>query len=236
MGCYKALGILFAMGAISSSVYAGTIDTFPPSLALGDTYRLVFVTSATTDATSSDIGTYNAFVQDLANAVPQLSALSATWTAIVSTLAVNAVDNISWLPASDEIYGLDGTLVSGPSSLLFYDSNDGFFAAPIPTDETGTPVAANLVVWTGTSRVGTNTINGCCTAPLGIGGSSFGGVTGSNNVYATWVSHGDTDTEEHFVFAISSELTVPETVPEPGTIGMMACGIAVLGLALRRSL
>lgn len=68
---------------------------------------------------------------------PALNTLGATWTAIVSTATVNAVDNISWQSATDEIYGLDGTLVSDPNGLLFSDSNDGHFDNAIPTDETG---------------------------------------------------------------------------------------------------
>ena len=220
--------LLFSIAA----AHAGSFLTVPPGLNPGDTYRLVFVSSETTDATSTDIGTYNSFVQDLADAVPALNTLGATWTAIVSTADVNAVDNISWQSATDSVYGLDGTLVSDPGGPLFYDSNDGHFDNAIPTDETGAPVTSGIVVWTGTSRVGTNTINGCCSAPLGSN-DPFAGVTGSSNVYATWVSACcGANTNEHPVFAISSELTVPPAdAPEPGTIALAAMGF--LGIALR---
>ncbi len=219
---------LLALTAALASAQAGTIDLIPPGLVPGDTYRLAFVTSATTDATSSNISVYNTFVQNLANAVPALDSLGATWTAIASTLSVNAVDNISWQSATDKIYGLDGTLVSGPTSLLFFDSNDGFFNAPIPTHEDGSPITAGVEVWTGTSRVGTNTVNGCCTEPLGDGGVSFAGLTGSANVYSAWVSNLDSDGNVHPLYAISSELTVPEQTPEPATSGLVACGVLAL--------
>jgi hypothetical protein len=216
------------------NAHGGTIDTIPPGLVAGDTYRLAFVTSATTDATSSDISVYNTFVQNLANAVPALNALNATWTAIASTQNVNAVDNIDWQSATDMIYGLNGTFVSGPSSLLFFDSNDGFFAAPIPTDEDGNPIVSGIVVWTGTSRVGTNTVNGCCSAPLGDGSNSFAGVTGTANVFGAWVSTGDVDTNDHLLYAISSELTVPEQTPEPATGALMLVGaLALVGHRLK---
>ena len=45
---------------------ATPIDTVPTTLSPGDQYRLVFVTSTTTTATSTDINTYNTFVNNLA--------------------------------------------------------------------------------------------------------------------------------------------------------------------------
>ena len=54
----------------------------------------MFVTSTTTDATSPDIGYYNSFVTNVADAVPELLALNATWTVIGSTSAISAATNI----------------------------------------------------------------------------------------------------------------------------------------------
>ncbi len=218
------------IGALSR-VQAASVTTVPPGLQAGDTYRLVFVTSTTMDATSTDIGVYNSFVQSVADSVSDLAALGATWTAIASTGAVNAVDNINWQSATDHIYGLDGTLVSGPGSLLFYDSNDAFFAEPIPTYEDGSAVTPSQVVWTGTSRVGTNTQNGCCTEPLGAS-TPFTGQTGTANVTGAFANNFDTNASSHVFYAISSELTAP--APEPGTVGFAALGVLALTLAARR--
>lgn len=223
------LALLATVGLASSQ--AASIQTVPPGVQAGQTYRLAFVTSTTTDATSTDIGVYNMFVQNLADSVADLAGLNATWTAIASTGTVNAVDNISWLSATDMIYGLDGTLVSDPSHLLFYDSNDAFFDAAIPTYEDGSAVTASQIVWTGTSRVGTNTQNGCCTAPMGSS-TPFTGVTGTSNVTGAFAQNFDTVTATHLMYAISSEITAP--APEPGTTALAAFGLVALILTTRR--
>ena len=49
----------------------GRILTVPPGLKPGDKYRLVFVTSATRDAKSENIGDYNTFVSGVAAAAPR---------------------------------------------------------------------------------------------------------------------------------------------------------------------
>src|SRR6185295_18329111 len=96
--------------------------------------------------------------------------------------------------------------------------NDGFFDAAFPTYEDGALVIASQTVWTGTSRVGTNTVNGCCTAPLGTNGP-FAGVTGSANIFTTFVSTSDNNSNAHHLYAISSELSVP--TPEPATFVLL---------------
>jgi hypothetical protein len=208
----------------------GAVVTQPAGLQPGEAYRLAFVTSTTIDATSTDIATYNSFVQSVANSISDLAGLGATWTAIASTGAVNAVDNINWQSSVDQIYGLDGTLVSSPSALLFYDSNDAFFAEAIPTYEDGSPISPSQIVWTGTSRVGTNTVNGCCTDPLGSA-LAFTGLTGTANVHGAFVNNQDTNTSNHYVYAISSTLTAP--TPEPGTATLVLLS-ATLCFAMRR--
>jgi len=80
------------MTGLVGAAQAATIIPVPLGLQPGSTYRLIFVTNTSMDATSSNIATYNAFVQSAANSIPELSSLGATWKAIVSTLAVNAVD------------------------------------------------------------------------------------------------------------------------------------------------
>ena len=56
----------------------------PPDLEPGDQYRLAFVTSTTTTATSPDIETYNAFVQATADAAP-IGDWGFAWYAIAQT-------------------------------------------------------------------------------------------------------------------------------------------------------
>ena len=62
--------------------------TVPTGLSVGDQYRLVFVTSTTHQATSSDINSYNSIVDALGDTV-----IESDWKVIGSTLTVDAIDN-----------------------------------------------------------------------------------------------------------------------------------------------
>ena len=65
----------------------------------GDQYRLAFVTSSTTQATSSNIATYDAMVQNLANAA---GLGSGTWKVIGSTSTVHARNHTTTNPLVDD--------------------------------------------------------------------------------------------------------------------------------------
>ena len=93
------LGIVVLGTGISSSNAA--VMTQPSGLNNGDQYRLIFVTSTTRDATSTNIADYNNFVAGVAATVPALVGLGTTWTAVVSTPTVAAVTNTGtdWTPA-----------------------------------------------------------------------------------------------------------------------------------------
>ena len=131
-------------------------------------YRLVFVTSDAyqTDATSTDIATYNTVVSNAANSVPALATLGATWKCIGSTQTVSARDNTTAnLPADPAydasndvpIYNLAGLIVSDTNANLWVRQIDN----PINVDETGgvtppsPPAAENRYsVWTGSDTPG----------------------------------------------------------------------------------
>ena len=60
---------LILAGLLGATMAAqGAVTTVPTGLNIGDQYRLVFVTSTTRDAASTDISVYNTFVNDLAAA------------------------------------------------------------------------------------------------------------------------------------------------------------------------
>ena len=104
---------LFLGCAGISSAFGIAIVTVPPGLNPGDTYRLVFVTDATTNAISGDIATYNSFVTAQANLAPELVDLATAWKIIGSTIAISARDNTGTTLAGVPIYGLDGTRIDG---------------------------------------------------------------------------------------------------------------------------
>ena len=66
----------------------------PSGLSDGDQFRLIFVTSTEHNATSSDIGVYNTFVQNRAAAGHmEIRAYSSQFRVVGSTAAVDARDN-----------------------------------------------------------------------------------------------------------------------------------------------
>jgi hypothetical protein len=85
--------------------------------AVGDKYRLIFVTSEKTTFSSTDIATYNTFVQGLANAAGLGTSTlgSVTWKAVGSTATVAARNNTGTNPdvngPGEPILRMDGTFV-----------------------------------------------------------------------------------------------------------------------------
>ena len=165
--------MIAALVLLAGTAFAGPIFTQPAVLAPGDQYRLVFVTSTTRDATSSNIGDYNTFVTNAAAAVTELAALGTTWSAIGSTATVDARDNTGTNPFSDgagvRIYDLLGTKVADTNSDLW----DGSIDSAIATTEQGLGLLGRGYVYTGTGLDGTRFVG----RPLGLPATA-GGVTG----------------------------------------------------------
>jgi hypothetical protein len=123
------LGILsgFALATLGISG-AAQAAILLPSLAPGSQYRLLFLTSGTTNATSSDINTYNTFVNNTAQASTVLNAAltaagftpsAINWKALASTTTTNANVNTS-LQATDPafpLYRVDGAPIISPTTV-----------------------------------------------------------------------------------------------------------------------
>ncbi len=90
--------LVFAAFAVAPLAASAVPITVPTDLSPGDKYRLAFVTSTGRDTTSANIVDYNNFVTAHAAGVPELAALGTTWTAIGSTVAVDARDNTGTNP------------------------------------------------------------------------------------------------------------------------------------------
>jgi hypothetical protein len=215
---------LFLCGVMSflfpSSTLAGPI-TVPAGLAAGDQYRLVFVTSTSTNVLSTNIGDYNAFVSGVANSDPVLASLATTWTAIASTVTESAIDNTKTNPAvaGVPIYNLGGQLLATSNA----DFWDGTIANPVLYDEHGVASLPGYTeAWTGT---GTTGIPDGPEDPLGTTLPAWGDATLANG---GWIYAGQgqyVDTELHTMFAISGVLTV---VPEPSTLLLAAMAAMAL--------
>jgi hypothetical protein len=144
LGVSAGLACLLGLPAVARA------DFVPPA---GVTdYRLIFVTTDTTAATSSNIADYNSFATNEAEQNPDLP--STTWTAVASTDAVSAVSNIACTPdcSNIPIFLVDGTDVATSSTALFNAATVSLLNG-IDEDQKGTSVSG--YVWTGSFSDGT---------------------------------------------------------------------------------
>ena len=233
---FAALLVATSLGVHGMAVSAqATPVTAPTGLNPGDTYRLVFVTSTTRDAQSSDIADYNAFVTAAANTSPLLAALGSTWTAIASTktiellgstVTVDARDNTNTNPTLNtgvNIFNLAGQSVALDNADLWDDT----LLAPILYDENGSANATT--VWTGSQSDGTLRFLSYMGYPATNSGlSSSSAFFWTTNFQLPW-------TQSHSLYAISADLTMlAQPTPEPATLSLFALGLAGLGLAKRK--
>ena len=142
----------------------------PSGFEPGDTFRLLFVTSTTRDATSTDIADYNTHVQNAANSAQAQVAIkqfAAGFRVVGCTTAVNARANTD-SEASDldePIYWLNGVKAADDYA-DFYDGNwDNQVEASI-REETGAQPSSAPDVFTGCGDNGTSG-----SMPLGTSGT-----------------------------------------------------------------
>ncbi len=121
----------------------------------GDTYRLVFVSSTTRDASSSSIGDYNTHVQNAANSA---GLGSVNWYAIGSTNTVDARDN-TFTANSDTDGAIFLTNGSEVVANNLADLWDGAVDTRIDIDENGNNSSVSTPIWTTWTAVWTGTTN-----------------------------------------------------------------------------
>jgi hypothetical protein len=207
---------------------ADALVVVPQGLNPGDQYRLVFVTSGVTDATSSDIDYYNDFVGGFAASVVELDELNTDWRAIASTASlhdptatIDASENTGTDGTADDvpIYRLDGARIAVGNQDLW----DGVLESAITTTEDGNIANAGLQVWTGTTPTGIAFAG----ETLGTSTPVYGITTGGH-----WVASGfDSNSLLQPLYAMSGTLTVPSTgvVPEASS-ALVFLGIACTGM------
>jgi hypothetical protein len=227
-------GVALATLGISSAAQAAILL---PSLTPGSQYRLVFVTSGTRDATSTNITDYNDFVNNAAQASTNLNTALTTagftpstiqWKAIGSTAAVNARVNTATraTDTSVPIYRLDGVQVA----TSYADLWDGSISVPISYNQLGSLVGG-LRVWTGTLASGVTSGNGA----NALGGRSVSYGT-TSNVNGRWIfAADDGQLKLNNLYGISDYLRVPTaTTPEPSSLlSFITLGGLILGGAVR---
>jgi hypothetical protein len=174
--------------------------------ALGDKYRLAFVTRATTQATLKDIATYNTFVQGVANS-SSLNLGGATWKVIGSTATVDARDNTStnplWNGTGEPIFLVDGTTKIANN---YNDLWDGTINHALNLDEKSVLFAAGP--FTGSNSNGTKDIGNVLGNTTNL---TIGSTTSTSD---NWMRvYNDAPTSLLPVYALSEPLTVVSSVP-----------------------
>ncbi|HEY2838066.1 MAG TPA: hypothetical protein VGJ26_02885 [Pirellulales bacterium] len=224
--CASLVAISATFLATSLAAFAAPI-TVPSGLNPGDHYRLAFETSTTTTPASSDINTYNNFVNSLANAPGSPLAGLSTWTAIASTVAVDARDNTLTNPnvgadPSVPVYALNNTLIALNNAALW----SGTLANPLDVTESG--VVVPEYVWTGSASNGTAIPVSDLYNQYPLGAGLWPHLGSSQNATSAWIdySYGYVGAQNS-LYAISGVLTV---APEPSSIVLTA--IATAGFAL----
>ena len=198
--------------------------------AAGDTYHLVFATgSNVSDATSTDIATYHATVNTVANGSSLPGVPEATWYAIGSTSTVDAKD---LFPVTDTspIYLLDGGTMVSPT---YADMWDGAIDNQIVLSENATgPVQW---IWSGTNDAGNGFVAGDLDMRLGDNdekGPVYGTTSPTNPGHWIAANVVRSRTDLLGLYGISAELTV---VPEPSSFCLAAFGLlGLLGCGWRR--
>ncbi|BCX47931.1 PKD domain-containing protein [Haloferula helveola] len=179
--------------------------------AAGDTYRLIFLTSQTTDATSTDIATYNTFVQGVAAAsstYPDLG--NGSWKIVASTETVDARDNTGTNPGSGTgvaVFLMDGVTKAANDNADFWD---GFIENTVSLDENASALVENRV-FTGSNFNGTSVGTGGGDKPLGVldGDGVRTGQSDSNQFwFVQWKENGN---NLNSVYALSEPLTIIST-------------------------
>ncbi len=219
--------LLVLVATVTSAVgtaTAGPIISTPRGLNPGDHFRIAFVTTDTSTATSSDISTYDNFVTMQADGATYNGDII-TWLAIGSTGSVSAIAHIG--VTNDPVFLVDGTEVTNT------DSTSGLWSGSllhgINLDISSTP--QNVAVWTGTFAAG---------LPEYYYGYHFLGssqpVTGLTDYpVATpsgWVAENLTPypSQTFNIYGISTDLVATSSVPEPSTA--MLAGLGVIGVAI----
>ena len=201
------------------------IITMPSGLSPGSQYRLVFVTSTETygwagangNTGFASVAQYHSFATSSATAVPKLSALGTTWTAIVATRVGGTITTAktntgTGSGAGVPFYNLGGLRVANNNADLW----DGSLANPINVTELGTAPAAQrngeFLVWTGMADSAGNG-NGDFSLITPSGGYIRAGKPTATD--ATWAStYGSGDVNAYKsdampIYVMSGVLTVP---------------------------
>jgi len=239
---FRIIGLMILAGVaaiVPLRADAGIVLATPTGLSAGAHFRFIFVTPTTTNASSTDISTYDTFVRDMVStqygAVTYGGSAITNWLSLGSTSTVNAKDHLGGYSSTVSVWRPDGTQVATSMST----STGGLWSGTLLSnpDQTlnGTAPPGIQFKWTGSNTSGVASSG--LANPLGSGGSVGFGYIGTA---ANWIAYssGSPDFPLH-LYGVSPELVVPGAVPEidPAGIGsVLALVTGALGLLERRRL
>jgi hypothetical protein len=191
------------------------IVTQPDSLTVGDTYRLIFVTDGTIDATSGDLATYKDFATAEANSVPALAALGVEWFPVVSvwnggdSLPAREITRTNPSGALPDLSPIAGFFTLGGERIAANNADlwSGKISSPVNISQTGRmPTGSEQVVWTGTQKSGWSTRE-----PLGMSPEGKANRGSATTEAGGWINAGPrSSSEENSIYVMSDLITVKE--------------------------
>ena len=205
-----ALAVALATMPAAASIQASAAQTVPADwehvpdgIEPGDSFRLLFVTSSTRDASSSNIADYNAFVQSAAGSNAGLKPFKDGFTALISTGSVNVKDNAATTGAGVPIHWLGGEKAADDYADFYdlsWDSVSG---------KTETGGSYTGLVWTGGNGYGATSLRSYAgAAQVRMGDLSDATLPlGAPTTRAA--------SEAYPFYALSPVFTVAEPEPEP---------------------
>ena len=189
----------------------------PGDLGPGDSFRLIFIGTSNTNASSSDIDVYNTFVQDLvaASGHEDIKALSGTFRMLGSTEAVDARDNTATTGAGVAIYWLGGAKVADDYA-DFYDGDWDEEATGRRENGDSVSIGNNWKIWTGSAEDGTEAMStGATPTSRALGNSNNawvmqGSPNGSDSAHGPIESDTTDRGNNRYVYGLSGVFTVSD--------------------------
>ena len=225
--CRYAMCISLTVLSVSGTASATLIESIA-ALEEGAMYRVLFATSTTTQAISSDIAFYNSFVSTAADSGSVTGSLGLSWKALASTAADNVQDHTGIQNSDDSLVTMFNTLgeVVAVSGEDLWDG-DLNFAIGYDTDGASACITFFCATYTGFNRFGASS------DPLGSMDIHVGSNNAIDNTWALILS--SLPTSNFSMYAVSSEVMKTSiVVTEPGTVILLSLGLAGLAFARYR--